>query len=696
MKSNGQRGSLLLIAMGFVIVLSTAAVAVLSLGRESYRASMRNEQQSQARGVAESEMEYLYYKFKLEVMSGNSVQTALENLAAAGVLDNSNTPTTIRTPFFSGHSDAGWQVRRSLIQDRFLANERFPGTTKEGSFTYLVGRIELIPPVSNVFGTSANVRIGRRFMTSSSPIFQNSIFFEGDLEFTPGGSGTTTINGNVVANGNIYMASESGGTIVINDKVRYLKGSQFNKRADGVTEILYNPNGPTPPVTLVRPSFADSQANQLEVMDKPENLLGIADVRATALTQPKLFGTTSPDVATWTASDLSNAINNVYRTLIVPPPRQSTTLEFPLATLAPDYASYTAANTADDPVLHYQRAAVIARLHITVETDGTTKFWIFDPSIEYNSDATIAAQAFTDVTSTFVNADNALSAVTNFGTLSVPLYTKNVYDRREQKPVQIIEINVGRLKAIIDAQRTLNYSDPANIHLDFRGLLYVNLKGASAGNLGAVRLINGASVPYTERSDPTLGISGFSVATNGGIYVKGSYNTTQPVLAADQNWADGFHAAGSPVFTKSDGTAGYVPAMLMGDAITLLSSDWDDAKAALPLANRIAAAGVTTLNAGLLTGNIPTPSTPGSGYNSGGAQNLVRYLENWNGRYVNFFGSLGRLFTSTKFTVSFGGSGVVYSKPSNRSFAFDKNIVVYPPPATPKVSTFTRGDFFTW
>ena len=692
MKSNGQRGSLLLIAMGFVIVLSTAAVAVLSLGRESYRASMRNEQQSQARGVAESEMEYLYYKFKLEVMSGNSVQTALENLAAAGVLDNSDTPTTIRTPFFSGHSDAGWQVRRSLIQDRFLANERFPGTTKEGSFTYLVGRIELIPPVSNVFGTSANVRIGRRFIVSSAPIFQNSIFFEGDLEFTPGGTGITTINGNVVANGNIYMGALSGGTININDRVRYLKGKQFNKLPDGITAVYYNPNGPTPP-TLVAPTFTGAtpqiRAAQLEVMEKPENLLGIADVRATALTRPELFGTTSVDVSTWVGDDLPNAINNVYRTLIVPPPRQSTNLEFPLATLAPDYASYTAANTADDPVLHYQRAAVIARLHITVETDGTTKFWIFNPSLEYNPDPIIAAQAFTDVTSTFV------SVLTNFGTPG-PLYTKDVYDFRESKNVRITEIDVGMLKAILDTQRTLAYSDPANIHLDFRGLLYVNFKRASATNLSAVRLINGASLPYSEWSDPTLGISGFSVATNGGIYVKGNYNTATPLYAAAHTWADGDHIVGSPVFPRSDNTAGFVPAMLMGDAITLLSSDWDDTKAALPLANRIAAAGVTNLNAGLLTGNIPTPATPASPrYNSGGAQNLVRHLEDWTGRYVNFTGSLGRLFTSTKFTAKFPGSGIVYRQPS-RAIAFDKNIVVYPPPATPKVSTFTRGDFFTW
>jgi len=687
----------MLIAMGFVIVLSTAAVAVLSLGRESYRASMRNEQQSQSRGVAESELEYLFYRFKLEVLSGNSVQTALENLATAGVLDNSDTPTTNRTPFFSGHSDAGWRVRRSLILDRFMANERFPGTKKEGSFTYLVARIELIPPVSNVFGTSANVRIGRRFVASSAPIFQNSIFFEGDLEFTPGGTGITTIDGNVVANGNIYMGALSGGTIRINDRVRYLKGKQFNKLPDGTTPVYYNPNGPTPP-TLVEPTFTSATpAAQLEVMEKPENLLGIADVRATALTRPELFGTTSVDVSTWVGDDLPNAINNVYRTLIVPPPRQSTNLEFPLATLAPDYASYTAANTPDDPVLHYQRAAVIARLHITVETDGTTKFWIFDPSLEYNPDPIIAAQAFTDVTSTFINAaDAAVSVVTNFGTAGAPLYTKDVYDFRESKNVRITEIDIGKLKTILDYQRTLSYGDAANIHLDFRGLLYVNFKRASATNLSAVRLINGAALPYSEWSDPTLGISGFSVATNGGIYVKGNYNTATPLYAAAHTWADVDHIVGSPVFPRSDNTAGFVPAMLMGDAITLLSSDWDDTKAALLLANRIAAAGVTNLNAGLLTGNIPTPATPASPrYNSGGAQNLVRHLEDWTGRTVNFRGSLGRLFTSTKFTAKFPGSGTVYRQPS-RSIAFDKNIVVYPPPATPKVSTFSRGDFFAW
>jgi len=94
----------------------------------------------------------------------------------------------------------------------------------------------------------------------------------------------------------------------------------------------------------------------------------------------------------------------------------------------------------------------------------------------------------------------------------------------------------------------------------------------------------------------------------------------------------------------------------------------------------------------MLTGNIP--STPTA--SSGGAQNLVRYLEDWRSINVNFHGSLARVFRPTKFIGPFaGGAGRVYIQP-RRNWSFDHNMLLYNPPGTPVSSAFSRGTFFTW
>ena len=667
---------MLIIVMNFLIILTTVAVTVLELSRTSYRISMQNKMQNTARAVAEAEMEYLYFRFKSQVLAGTAAQGVPEAFVPTTGLnlsDNSATPTTAFTPFLQAFSNEGWTIRRSLIVDRYLQNERLPGTTKEGSFTYLIARVSAIPPVSSPFywaeppspsnptGTVRTFSIGRRFTNSSAPIFQYSIFFQGDLEFNPGGAITTTISGDVVANGSIYMGPQSGGTIMINGKVRYLSTGFFNTNAVG-TVTYSNPNAPTPPITLVAPTWATSEASQLETLEEPENLLGGIDVTVTAIARGNdLFG---PEIgrdnpAVWTAAELATAENNVYRSLIVPPPSAATVgtanSEYPLALVS----------TADDPVISVQRAYNKSALQISVADDasGTITFTKVD----------LLTGTRTDVTNRFIDD------ITNFGTNASPVYFKDVWDFREGKFVRVTEIDIGNLKSEIDYQRSLPPANPHNVDLKFNGLLYVNLLRASAATPAAIRLKNATALPYTSAVPATSGLGGFSVATNGGIYVVGSYNTATPV------------EGGLPVFPKQNGTAGFVPAMLIADAITLLSTDWDDANAALGIGSRIAAAGTVSFNAGILTGNIPSTITA----SSGGAHNLVRYLEDWRGRNVNFFGSIGRLFRSTKFVAPFGGVSTVYWNPS-RTFGFDQNILTYAPPGTPQTTSFSRGSFFNW
>jgi hypothetical protein len=424
----------------------------------------------------------------------------------------------------------------------------------------------------------------------------------------------------------------------------------------------------------------------LETLEEPENLLGGIDVTATAVGRPDLFGPSGrTDPSVWTAAELATAENNVYRSLIVPPPNASTygtaTSEYPNAT----------SSTADDSVIAVQRAHNKANLLITVDLSvGSVIVTKINP---LNGVSTNATTAFVDA----LTASNSIT--TNFGLPLLPTWIKSVYDRRENRNVSVLEIDVGILKTKIAYLRTLVDgsgngigSDTALGFFDFRGLLYVNLKGATAAAPAAVRLINATALPYNEAVTNVSGLGGFSIATNGAIYVKGDYNTTTPTRTLAPN-------IGTPVYPRSeDGTAGYVPGMLIADSITLLSAAWNDANASAAITSRVAVANpsdasdlTVNFNAGLLTGNIPSTATA----SSGGAQNLVRYLEDWRGINVNYYGSIGRLFTSTKFTAPFGGTGTVYWFP-NRSFGFDHNILLYAPPGTPNTTSFSRGSFFTW
>ena len=78
---------------------------------------------------------------------------------------------------------------------------------------------------------------------------------------------------------------------------------------------------------------------------------------------------------------------------------------------------------------------------------------------------------------------------------------------------------------------------------------------------------------------------------------------------------------------------------------------------------------------------------------SGGAHNIVRFLENWGGKDTWFRGSLVCLFESRVFTEAHGISSY-YSPPANRNWGFNKLFGqgVYPP-GTPRVLSYRRVGF---
>ena len=98
--------------------------------------------------------------------------------------------------------------------------------------------------------------------------------------------------------------------------------------------------------------------------------------------------------------------------------------------------------------------------------------------------------------------------------------------------------------------------------------------------------------------------------------------------------------------------------------------------------------------AGILTGATPATATTASG----GAQNLVRFLEDWYtpSSAVKFYGAIGRLFNSTQFTRPFVTGTGVYQQPALRTFSFNKTLKSQVTPGAPEIADFSRGSFFVW
>lgn len=205
------------------------------------------------------------------------------------------------------------------------------------------------------------------------------------------------------------------------------------------------------------------------------------------------------------------------------------------------------------------------------------------------------------------------------------------YDGREKKDVDVVDLDVGALQASIYA--------PQN------GIIYFSetpISGAS-GDFPALRLNNGSN----------LG-SPLTVASENPVYTVGDYN----------------------VVNKQ-------PASILADAVTFLSSAWNDTKGKNPKVDRTAVP--TTVNASYLTGNVETTA---SDYN-GGFENLPRFLEDWSGTDFTWAGSGVNLWTSLQANGIWNSS--VYSPP-NRKWSYDPDLddPANMPPGAPSVRVFQR------
>jgi hypothetical protein len=215
----------------------------------------------------------------------------------------------------------------------------------------------------------------------------------------------------------------------------------------------------------------------------------------------------------------------------------------------------------------------------------------------------------------------------------------------------------------------------------------------------ALKLVNGGKGQLPANPDNTS--QGLTVASENPVYIQGNFNAC--TAAGNANAAnDWTPACDSGVgFGGTPGTD-HVSAAVIADAVTLLSSSWNDIRSfrnphdvglAGGLTSRDTRQAVTTwYRLGIIGGkglNFQRPTSNDDDDHSdfgtdGGAHNFLRYLENWGGATLNYRGSLISFYTSRQAVGAYKCCDVVYSPPT-RGYVFETEFLNpnLLPPRTP-------------
>lgn len=309
--------------------------------------------------------------------------------------------------------------------------------------------------------------------------------------------------------------------------------------------------------------------------------------------------------------------------------------------------------------------------------------------IDYNNDGTPKIDPFNKL-----DVDNHFLRIKPYKVDGTTVES-GIYDQRMRQGINLIEVDVGRLKAAVEGNSQTYWgnagqagNNPSALPENWwNGVIYIEVSTQNAGTTRpdgvvvaepgwGVKLVNGRDIPNPGFSW-TEDLYGTTIATNVPMYVHGNYN------------ADGNSSTGSATKPDVDDVYQEPPAALIADAVTLLSNSWNDANSAKSLSSRKTSS-FTEVAAAILTGLVPSDKNGWNNY-SGGVENFPRFLEDWNST-LRYRGSMVALFESEVATEPWGKSNV-YDPPS-RDWGFNSLFGEgFYPPGTPNSRTFRRINY---
>ncbi len=309
--------------------------------------------------------------------------------------------------------------------------------------------------------------------------------------------------------------------------------------------------------------------------------------------------------------------------------------------------------------------------------------------------------------------NSSLSSISSSDTATVDDYQKNssgrpiggMFDHRQDKALDILAINVGKLKDAVEDNDAADW-DPAGTGGStykpekwWNGVTYVEFPTVANSGGRVDKIVKGNDVnvalmtinakqipdPYLTNTN-FVAERGWTLATNNPLYSMGHFN-----------------ANGTGANSVALDSANEPPAALVADTFTVLSSRYGEsgrgrqrsADGSVSSSNRPTYS--TEISAAILTGLAPTvpQGAPGDdGSSSGGLHNFPRFIEYWSGKTLTIRGSLVSLFQSEVHPGTRPSNYTHYYRWPSRNFGFSQNFRDgnYPP-GSPNARTFRRTAF---
>ena len=493
--------------------------------------------------------------------------------------------------------------------------------------------------------------VHQKLKLANVPVFQYGAFYNLDLDYSPGQP--MTMNGKVHCNGIIWMYPQA--TATFNDTVES-------------TIIVTNKDNP------------NDQQN-LSSYTKPINYNG----------GPPISGVDSLNMP------VAGSNTNVESILALPP----------TAIAAPNDAAYEPTNQ----IYLFNKVDLI----ISNAYNGTNGAWGTNITLTYqdkfrtgklfqltNNEVCIISNR--SAKTTWCTNSPALPApATNFIVLAsyFPFVTNaTFYDFRECKTVRAVELDIAKLNNWLTntAYEGAFWNDVCggsdgnhgNKGHPIDSIYVYNNVPMTASQLPAVRVVNGQMLPSSK---------GLTIATAQPLYTLGVYNIKTNSSATSAQMS-----------INTTNTAWTWPAALMGDAITILSGDWNDAnsmtksgssynKPESSYGNRVVSSNIT-VNAAMFEGIVPSTYTSHKQY-SGGLENFLRLQEDWGNDTLWYNGSIVVMFPSIYATNYWIGPSDRSGYPNHnytvptRKWGFDANFMDANklPPCTPQTKAVIRGNW---
>ena len=635
--SSSPAGSSLLAVLFTMALIASLVATVYALTNTQVAMTRRTASRATASAYADGVMESLFDQWRNAIISVSNTADRTGGMTTAAVTAALTAPSSTTLPPPAGVSLASWTVTACTPLLDPIADTAARPTPENGTSSSLRVRLNYLATVTVNFtgagGATNPVTVQRTFIRAGRNLFDNFCFStQPKTEIHPGPD--MYISGTVHVGGDLFTA---------HDSLHFTRGVTFT----GTQTLGYRPE----------------------------------DLRST---------TNTPTISNGGLGDNWD-LNN--------PPRygaQQKLLDTPMSSLDPNFLDDPNNNDTDSDsnpnndgfheIIEEKTGAGADPLQLD---SSTSERLVSSADYRIYVDASNNVAIFKGAATSALSVGNSeYIAIRNALTTN-----RALRDIREGDNVRVVTVDVGLVRTaynnstITDNQNAgdglLFYVRDTSVGTSVNTSVVNSSSGAStavtSSELRGVKLVNGAQLPGSGSATVNRG---FSVVTPNPVYIQGDYNTGSTSSAQPPSNTTSSYTP--PVDNPSPNVTGYtrVPSAVVGDAVNILSNNWNDANSLLGRSNRQATH--TTINTAIVAGNVPTAS---SSY-SGGIENFTRFHESWSGDFLTIYGAIAQLYNSSQATGLWTAADY---EPPNRRWYYDTILQDNNPPGFRVARTYERG-----